>query len=146
MFKLISGMVLGLVVATGCAAGERQAPGTTGATQQSAEAASVSRYENLSVGEAKRLVDGTPGLVVLDVREPYEFAEGRIPGARNMPLGQIAEWAPTLEPSKRYLVVCRSGSRSARASEELATRGFKGINNMTGGMLDWQQSAYPVER
>lgn len=144
MHMIIVPLALSLALTIGCAAPERQA--AIEQAGQQAEASSSNGYRNVPVEAARQLVDVTPGLIVLDVREPHEFAEGHIPGARNLPLGHLDAWAPTLDASKSYLVVCRSGARSTRASEQLAGRQFKGITNMTGGMLDWQRQGHPTQR
>lgn len=136
-------LALALALTAGCAATERDAASRS---EEGAQSAAQAPYQNVSVAEAQRLVAADPGLAVLDVREPHEFAAGHIPGARNLPLGQLDTWAPTLDASKPYLVVCHSGARSARASEQLAARQFKGVTNMTGGMRDWQREGHPTAR
>jgi rhodanese-related sulfurtransferase len=143
MHPIILPLALGLALTAGCAATEQQAAERHA---EQSRAAVNAPYQNVSVEETQRLIEATPGLTVLDVREPHEFAEGHIPGARNLPLGQLDTWAPMLDAAKPYLVVCRSGARSAKASAQLAERRFKGITNMTGGMLDWQGRNYPTER
>lgn len=66
-----------------------------------------------------------------------EVAEGKIPGAINIPLGLIEFRMHELDKSKEYIIVCRSGARSGRASQFLESYGFNVIN-MTGGMLSWE--------
>jgi rhodanese-related sulfurtransferase len=85
---------------------------------------------------AEELKAGTP--VLLDVREPYEFAEGHIPGARNVPLATLASAAEKLDPSARTLVICRSGHRSATAAKALKRGGFTDVHSVKGGMLAWR--------
>lgn len=136
-------LALALALTAGCAATERDAASRADGGSQ---AAAQAPYRNVTVAEAQRQVAADPGLAVLDVREPHEFAAGHIPGARNLPLGQLDTWAPTLDATKPYVVVCHSGARSARASEQLAARQFKGITNMTGGMSDWQRQGHPTTR
>lgn len=74
---------------------------------------------------------------VLDVREPLEWAEGHIPGAKHIPLGQLPERHAELDPNEEWIVVCRSGGRSSLACELLGERGYH-VVNMTGGMQAWQ--------
>ncbi|XQY91487.1 rhodanese-like domain-containing protein [Metabacillus sp. HB246100] len=74
---------------------------------------------------------------IIDVRETDEVAEGNIPGAINIPLGLVEFRMHELDKSKEYLMVCRSGGRSGRASQFLESQGFT-IINMTGGMLAWE--------
>lgn len=74
---------------------------------------------------------------IIDVREAEEVAEGKIPGAVNIPLGLIEFRKQDLDRSKDYVMVCRSGGRSSRAAEYLEGQGYQVIN-MTGGMLAWE--------
>lgn len=91
---------------------------------------------------AARLADGA---VLLDVREDDEWAAGHAPQARHVPLGHLAELLRTLSPDGVFVVVCRSGSRSARAQAELAQGGLKAIN-LDGGMRAWSDAGLPVVR
>ncbi len=72
---------------------------------------------------------------VLDVREPAEVAEGTLPGAVNVPLGQLPSRVAELDPKRRVAVLCRSGGRSAHAAELLVDVGFTDVVNLDGGML-----------
>jgi rhodanese-related sulfurtransferase len=76
-------------------------------------------------------------LNIIDVREDEEVAMGIIPGAKHIPLGELAERLDELEQDEHYYMVCRSGRRSMVACEILAEKDFE-VTNMTGGMLDWQ--------
>lgn len=72
---------------------------------------------------------------LIDVREPHEVAEGTLPGAINIPLGQLVARMNELDPSKRVVVLCRSGARSTSACEQLTLAGFADVVNLAGGML-----------
>jgi rhodanese-related sulfurtransferase len=76
-------------------------------------------------------------VVIIDVREDEEVAQGMIEKAKHIPLGDIPEAAPKLDKSKDYILVCRSGGRSMNASKYLDEQGFK-VTNMQGGMLSWK--------
>ena len=76
-------------------------------------------------------------LNIIDVREVDEVASGRIPGAENIRLGLLEFRMHELDKAKEYIIVCRSGGRSARAAQFLEYRGYKVIN-MTGGMMSWE--------
>lgn len=93
-------------------------------------------YKNVSTGDAKQLIDNNE-VVVLDVRTPDEFQEGHIFNASLIPLLELENRLNELDKEKTYLVVCRSGNRSAQASEILSSNGFANIYNMTGGMNNW---------
>lgn len=77
---------------------------------------------------------GTDGQLI-DVREPDEVAEGTLPGAINIPLGDLPDRVGELDPSRRVVVLCRSGGRSTQASELLTGAGFADVVNLEGGML-----------
>ena len=72
--------------------------------------------------------------VVLDVREPMEWAFGILPGAEKMALSTMASDWQRLDPQTPILVVCRTGSRSTGVSRALAAAGFSKVGNMAGGM------------
>lgn len=91
---------------------------------------------------AEQLKSGTAGQVV-DVREIAEIAEGMIPGARHIALGDLAASLHHLDESRPVVAVCRSGRRSAIAAEQLTAAGFTAYT-MPGGMLDWMGSGQPT--
>ena len=74
----------------------------------------------------------------VDVREPDEVMAGTLPGARNIPLGELADRVTELDPSRRVVLLCRSGGRSGKAAELLAGLGFVDVVNLTGGMMAWE--------
>lgn len=84
--------------------------------------------------------------VVIDVREPWEYAQGRVPGARLIPLGQLRARLSELNPDQPVAVICASGSRSLSAALVLGQKGFKTIYNVSRGMMDWSMNRLPVER
>ena len=71
----------------------------------------------------------------IDVREPDEVAQGTLPGAANIPLGELPGRLHELDPDRRVVLLCRSGARSARAAEVLTNAGFGDVVNLTGGVL-----------
>lgn len=102
--------------------------------------------ENVSRDELKRgMADGT--IVLVDVREPYEYADGHIPGAGLNPLQSFdPAGLPAKEPGKRIVLSCRSGKRSLVAMERARTAGRTDITaHYAGGMLDWNAAGEPIE-
>ncbi|MGW2089205.1 rhodanese-like domain-containing protein [Streptomyces sp. NPDC001880] len=83
--------------------------------------------------------------VLLDVREPAEYAAGHAPGSVPLPLSLLAANAPVPRDldGRPVLCVCRSGRRSQRAAEILTARGITALN-VTGGMQAWAQAGLPV--
>jgi len=102
--------------------------------------------QNLAPSELRALLAQGEPLQLVDVREHIEFASGRIPGARLVPLGELQRRAVELDRSRPVVCICRSGKRSAQAVEKLATLDFEGIQQLDGGLLAWEQAGFPVEK
>jgi rhodanese-related sulfurtransferase len=102
---------------------------------------SSGEYRNVTSEEATQLIDSNE-IVVLDVRTPEEFEEGHIPNSILIPVQELEFRLNELEKEEHYLVVCRSGNRSAQASEILINNKFNNVYNMTGGMNNW---SYEIE-
>jgi rhodanese-related sulfurtransferase len=83
------------------------------------------------------------GAVLLDVREPDEFAAGHAPAAICVPLGELGERLDELAVGGTVVCVCRSGARSAAAAEALTSAGVDAIN-LVGGMLAWAAEGLPI--
>jgi adenylyltransferase/sulfurtransferase len=92
---------------------------------------------------ADKLKSPNPPLVV-DVREPHEFAYCRIPGAQLKPLAQIGAWATELDPTAEIVLQCHSGVRSAHATLYLRRLGFKNVHNLRGGIDAWSLQVDPT--
>lgn len=88
----------------------------------------------LSVGEALHLID---------VREPHELAISSLPGADNIPLGELAARLAELDSSEELVLFCRGGRRSSRALELLASAGFRKLKNLRGGINAWAREVDP---
>lgn len=84
------------------------------------------------------------GAYVLDVREPAEFAECRIPGARLVPLAMLPAHQHQLPRDETIYVVCHIGQRSAMAAEFLRRHGFDAVN-VEGGTAEWTRRGHAVE-
>jgi len=80
---------------------------------------------------------------ILDVREDFEVADGMIPGAIHIPMGELGSRLAELDPSRPVIAVCRSGNRSARVADALNEAGFT-ADTMAGGMVAWQRAGLPV--
>jgi len=83
------------------------------------------------------------GLTVLDVREPVEWAHGRIEGAVHIPLGDLVERVAEVPTETQVLVVCKVGGRSAQATGFLVQSGVDAVN-LDGGMLEWSAAGRPM--
>ncbi len=86
--------------------------------------------------------------VVIDVREPAEYAGGHIPNARHIPLSQLDKRLPELEKFRQrpLIVNCASGNRSSSACGRLRRAGFERVFNLTGGIAAWNEAGLPVTK
>ena len=83
--------------------------------------------------------------IVIDVREPDEFASGHVPGARNIPLASVTQHAKELRGVGEVNVICQSGHRSAQATEALRAAGVDAVD-VPGGTSAWIEAGRPIER
>jgi rhodanese-related sulfurtransferase len=83
-------------------------------------------------------------IVLIDVREPSEWEAGRIAGARLVPLGEVSAQAETISRDQQVVFYCRSGVRSALATEAFSQAGWD-AHNLAGGLLEWQGAGLPLE-
>ncbi len=100
---------------------------------------------NLNVSEFSQKIT-EPGVIIVDVRTPEEFASGHIEGALNIDFnsGNFANEITRLNPSETYAVYCRSGSRSGQAASIMHKAGFHDVSNLNGGVIDWTNDGLPL--
>ena len=84
--------------------------------------------------------DGSP---VVDVREPHEYVDGHVPGARLVPMGELPARAGELDRSRPIYVICASGNRSRAMADLLVRLGFD-ARSVDGGTSAWKSSGRPV--
>ena len=90
-------------------------------------------FRGVDINEGVRQYQQSPGAVLLDVRTPQEYSQGRIPGSRNLPLGetqQLAQMVPDRDVP--VFVYCLSGARSGRAAAALRRMGYRNVINIGG--------------
>ncbi len=83
------------------------------------------------------------GVVIVDVREPDEYAGGHVPAAVNIPLRDVRGRSGELAAADTVYVICQSGRRSAFACDALASLGIRAVN-VTGGTTAWIAANLPV--
>jgi molybdopterin/thiamine biosynthesis adenylyltransferase/rhodanese-related sulfurtransferase len=108
------------------------------------------RIEQLTPEQAyEELKDSNGDIVLLDIREPHEHAEVHLEGDILVPPVEVAELAADQrapDTSRRLILYCRSGARSARAAHLLQEQfGYDNVANVEGGILAWQQAGLPVD-
>lgn len=84
----------------------------------------------------KKLASGEK-VIVLDVREPAEYAFDRVPGAFSIPLGELENRLNELRREDSIYVICRTGARSDLACQLLAANDFSNVYNVESGMSEW---------
>lgn len=83
------------------------------------------------------------GVTVVDVREPDEYRDGHVPGARPLPLGEVPERADEVPAGETVYLICAMGGRSKRAAEHLAGLG-RDVVNVAGGTRGWIEAGHPT--
>ena len=85
------------------------------------------------------------GAAVVDVREPVEFRDGHLPGAVNIPMGQLIRRLDEIDRSRPVYVVCATGNRSGAMVDVLTAAGYD-ATNVAGGTSAWIRAGRPVEK
>jgi rhodanese-related sulfurtransferase len=96
----------------------------------------------ISVQELKARIDRKEKFVLLDVREPREYAKAKIEGSTLIPLGFLASRLGELDRSAKLVVHCKVGGRSASAVQLLREKGYDAVN-LEGGIDAWSKSIDP---
>jgi len=96
----------------------------------------------IDIAEAARRI--TAGAPVIDVREPDEFEQGHVRGARLIPLGTVQERVDEVDGDREVLIICKSGGRSRNAAEFLLSQG-RDVVNIAGGTMAWIEAGHPVD-
>jgi|SRR5215213_285765 len=100
--------------------------------------------EEITPAELKQRLDNGDDIQIVDVREDYEVAIGRIPNSIHIPLAQVLARMKDIDPNRETVVHCKMGGRSARAIEALQRLGFQGkMINLKGGILRWSDEVDP---
>jgi rhodanese-related sulfurtransferase len=92
-----------------------------------------------------RLANGSSKPVLIDVREPWEFASGHAKGAKNIPLGVLGARLAEIPRNREILLICQSGNRSMSAARFLLKQGITQVFNVTGGTTVWRMHGLPLE-
>ncbi|MCA9987241.1 MAG: rhodanese-like domain-containing protein [Anaerolineales bacterium] len=84
-------------------------------------------------------------VLLIDVREQYEYDESHIPGITLIPMSELEGRLSEIPTDKEVIVTCRSGNRSSQVTSYLQGLGYDNVHNMEGGILAWQAAGLPVE-
>ena len=97
----------------------------------------VYKMEEITTQELKHKMENDEHIVLIDVREEFEVKFGKIPGAWHIPLQELPNTTTTLDKNKEYILICRSGGRSAMGCQLLEMQGFTTFN-VIDGMVGWR--------
>jgi rhodanese-related sulfurtransferase len=98
----------------------------------------------LSPGVARTLLkEQGDKAVLLDVREPWEYAQVHVEGSRHIPMAQIPERLGELDPKTRFVVMCHHGGRSQQVALFLTSKGYGQVANLAGGIDAWAELVDP---
>lgn len=140
---LLIAAVLGSTAACGAPPSPSPAPSATSTPSEPTALAQRTDVDVATFAKAKEA-----GAVVVDVRTDEEWAEGHVPGAIHVPLQNLSPSHPEiakLAKDQPVYFICRSGGRSARAADQMASAGFQAVN-VQGGTMAWIAEGHPVEK
>ena len=91
-----------------------------------------------------RVAEVPEDALLLDVREPDEWAAGRIDGAVHIPMSGLMQRVDEVPKDRDVVVVCKTGARSAQVTAFLLQRGWSTVRNLDGGIVAWVQAGRPL--
>jgi rhodanese-related sulfurtransferase len=94
----------------------------------------MERVQSITPAELKDRLEAGDRPELLDVREPWEYELAHIEGSRLIPMGELSERVPELDPAAETVVICHYGSRSAYVTSALKQGGFAKVLNLEGGL------------
>jgi len=94
--------------------------------------------------ELKQKLEQGDKIILLDVREPWEYNLCKIEGSLLIPLGTLASECKKLDPEAEIVAYCHMGMRSMDATQFLLQQGFKNVKNLTGGIDAWSTQVDPT--
>jgi rhodanese-related sulfurtransferase len=105
------------------------------------------RYKTVSATGAVALLNRDDALLI-DVREPHEYAAGHIENARHLSLARLKDGLYEFDDRKGdpVIVYCQQGTRSKEACKQMVKQGFAQVYYLNGGMLSWEDAKLPVSR
>lgn len=131
IFLLVFASILLLAITSGCVVSEKPSE--------------KAQYTDISVQQAKGMIDRGE-VFILDVRTPEEYDAGHINSSKLIPLQVLDKRLDEIPRDRKLLVYCRTGHRSAQASEILVNNGFTQVYNMKGGIIEWTGAGYDTEK
>lgn len=100
--------------------------------------------QDLDPGQAQQWLSQKDAPFLVDVRNPEEFEQEHLTGARLYPLPNLDKTWNSLPQDRPLLLYCHSGRRSQKALDFLRGKGFKNLHQITGGITAWKEKNFPV--
>lgn len=113
-----------------------------GSSSTQADAGSI--YRTITPVEAKAMIETRKDLLLVDVRSPEEFQGGSLPGATLIPFWDFAKGRYDLPKDKPILLICAVGGRSLACGQLLASKGYREVYNLKGGLDAWIEQRVPL--
>ena len=108
------------------------------------QANAAASFRTITPLEAKSLIETRKDLLLVDVRSPEEFQGGSLPGATLIPFWDFAKGRYDLPKDKPILLVCAVGGRSLACGQLLASKGYREVYNLKGGLEAWAEQRVPL--
>ena len=112
--------------------------------------AAQKQVKTIGMEEYRKVVENPGDALIVDVREPHEYAAGHVPGAINIPRGllEFQVWKhvgfpANIEMGRTVYLQCQSGNRASLAAQSLAELGFTHTTAVVMGLEDWQKAGHP---
>ena len=104
----------------------------------------TNQLQEINAVTLKKWLDNQEALLI-DVREPGEFAAEHIPQAKLMPLSRFDPTNITQDSNQKIVLQCQSGNRSAKAAQKMFEFGFREVFHLQGGLPTWKAAGYPTQ-
>jgi rhodanese-related sulfurtransferase len=105
----------------------------------------VATVPAVTVTQLRDRLGEDPRPFLLDVREPWEYVAGHVPGAELISLGELEQRVSEIPHDRPVFAICHSGQRSLAAAGYLLALGYRDVTNVDGGTAAWIERGYPVE-
>jgi rhodanese-related sulfurtransferase len=102
------------------------------------------KFASIGPMEAKRLIETTADLQLIDVRSAQEYQQGALPGSKLIPFWEIMKGDYYLPKNKPILLVCAVGGRSLAVGQYLSMKGHMEVYNLSGGLSAWAKQRVPL--
>ncbi|MEQ9486930.1 rhodanese-like domain-containing protein [Coleofasciculus sp. F4-SAH-05] len=106
--------------------------------------ANANNLQEIDAQTLKQWLDNQQ-VMLIDVREPGEYASEHIPGAKLMPLSNLNPTGVKPETNQQVVLYCQSGNRSKQAAQKLFESGFESVNHLQGGLPTWKSAGYQTQ-